>query len=516
MKTNTIAALFLTFAIAGSPVMADAGELSVPAVFQFNKTSILKKKLESARSQIRVENYDAARKTINSIFKIDPDNEEANDLLTTLEKSIEQRRQRWHQEYLAACSQDGTQALQDFVAKYPQSEDVENAKNRINDYTLWQKAKDENTIAAYESYLSHSSVHAYNDEAKAAITDIQAKNEWDACKESGDENKLEAFMNKYPESIYSPTAKRELCLLKGERFYAAKDYDNAFINLDAADKTTAISGEAAEHLKELKDMRTFNSMMASDNADIVKNYFESLSSDSPYYGQMSNHLARLLAPTLSSYSTDYRMDEVLGYAKDEATKQYVERYVNIAKADRARLNRIRRAEARKLWWKDRFMVGWNTFHVDYMDKVMSIGTGVRFRFGRWSDVVNLVFGAEYSYVMHIVKEDYGYSDDYDYDQERITHAVEIPVGLRFNLFRVGSSCKFYVGCNASFGFNFSSASDFYVDKHTTAIEPQIGFASRSLDFGLYYKQYLKDRNLLSYTDKGGNHRVGLFLTWYIW
>lgn len=514
MKTNTIATLFLTFAIAGSPAMADAGELSVPAVLQFNKASILKKKLESARSQIKNENYDAARKTINSIFKIDPDNEEANDLLAELEKGVEERRQRWHREYLSACNQDGTEALQKFIVKYPQSEDVAEAKKRIADYTLWQKAKDENTIAAYESYLSRSSALSFKGEAQAAITAIQAQNEWEACKDSGDENRLEAFVSKYPESDYSPVAKRELCLLKGERFYAAKDYDNAFINLDAADKSAAVSGEAAEHLKTLKEMRVFNCMMASDDADQVKNYFESLGSGSPYYGQMSNHLARLLAPTLSSYSTDYRMDEVLGYAKDEATKQYVERYVNIAKADRARLNRIRRAEARRLWWKDRFMLGWNTFHIDYMDKVMSIGTGVRFRFGRWSDFANLVFGAEYFYVMHIVKDEDSYSDDYDYDQERITHAVEIPVGVRFNLFRIGSSCKFYAGCNVSFGFNFSSASEFYVNKHTTAFEPQIGIASRRLDFGLYYKQYMKDRNLLSYTDKGGNHRVGLFLTWY--
>ena len=95
----------------------------------------------------------------------------------------------------------------------------------------------------------------------------------------------------------------------------------------------------------------------------------------------------------------------------------------------------------------------------------------------------------------------------------VSHQIEIPVGLRFNLFRVTSGCKFYLGCNADFGYNISEGQYFSVNKQTFSIEPQIGFAGRSYDFGIYYKKYLDDKLLFKYTNDY-DQRIGCFLTWY--
>lgn len=159
------------------------------------------------------------------------------------------------------------------------------------------------------------------------------------------------------------------------------------------------------------------------------------------------------------------------------------------------------------------MFGWNTFHLDYMNDVMTLGTGVRFRIGDWSDAVNLLLGAEYSYIMNFDSK----TDYYQYYQEdsKVTHAIEIPVGLRFNLFRIGDYSKFYIGWNGAFGFNLSDGGDFDINKRTISLEPQLGFASKHVDFGIYFKFYLKNYKI--FTDMGMPHdqRCGCFLTWYI-
>ena len=107
--------------------------------------------------------------------------------------------------------------------------------------------------------------------------------------------------------------------------------------------------------------------------------------------------------------------------------------------------------------------------------------------------------------------------DYYWDDSAVltvAHAVEVPVGLRFNLFKTGTYSKFYIGCNAAFGFNFAEGEYFGVNKQTLSIEPQVGFASKNLDFGIYYKKYLKDQGLFKYTNDY-DQRIGCFFTWFL-
>ena len=63
-------------------------------------------------------------------------------------------------------------------------------------------------------------------------------------------------------------------------------------------------------------------------------------------------------------------------------------------------------------------------------------------------------------------------EDYYWDDSSVltvTHAVEVPVGLRFNLFKTGTYSKFYIGCNAAFGFNFAEGDYFGVNKQKTSV-----------------------------------------------
>ena len=286
----------------------------------------------------------------------------------------------------------------------------------------------------------------------------------------------------------------------------------AYSYLKDANNYQTLSGLPAQHLKAINDKREFDDVISSSDVEKVRKYLNTLSSSSPYYNSTSNRLAALLAASLSTYSSDYSMNEAMSYAKDDDTKALVKRYINKVKSDKAYYEHQRKVAAHKAWWKNRFMVGWNVFHLDYLDDIMGVGTGIKFRFGRWSDPVNLLFGAEYSYLMYLDSD-----ADYYWDDSAVltvAHAVEVPVGLRFNLFKTGTYSKFYIGCNAAFGFNFAEGEYFGVNKQTLSIEPQVGFASKNLDFGIYYKKYLKDQGLFKYTNDY-DQRIGCFLTWFL-
>jgi len=510
MKYKFAIILLLILGISGIPNIMPASA-STSSMQQFDKSTMIKKKLADAQKYIANEDYIAAQKTLNSLLKLDPNNTKAKELLEECESGIKKQKQKVLQAYQDACKAGTVSALQNFITIYPTSEYVTNAKSRIDDYKLWQKAKEQNTITSYNSYLSQSAILAFKDDAKDAITTIQSEIEWNNCKASNDEDKINSFIQTYSSSKYVKQAKYRLNILKGERYYASNNYTLAYTYLNDANNFQTLTGVPASHLKSIIEIREFESIISSSDVSKIKSFLNTLSISSPFYVPTSNRLAILLGSALSTISSDNSMDEALAYAKDDETKAAVKRYISKVKADKAYYEHQRKVSARKAWWKNRFMFGWNTFHIDYLDNIISAGTGLRFRFGRWSDPVNLLFGAEYSYLMYL-KGDADYFWEYE-SVLTIAHSIGVPVGLRFNLFKTGRYSKFYIGGNTTFGFNISEGKYFDVNKNTLAIEPLLGFSSKNLDFGIYYKRYFKDKEVFKHIDKF-NQRIGCFLTWF--
>lgn len=479
---------------------------------QFDKSTMIKKKISDAQNYIAKGDYVAAQKTLNSLLKLDPNNSKAKELLDNCKSGIKKKKQLIYQAYIDACNAGTTSSLENFISKYPNSEYVSQAKKRIEDYNMWKKAKEQNTISAYNSYLSNSSILAYKEDANKAIKNIQAETEWNNCKNSNDEDKLNAFVKSFPYSSRINQAKYHINILKGERCYLTNNHTLAYSYLKDANDFQPLSGLPAQHYKAIIEEREFDEVMSSNDVEKVRKYLDALSTSNPYYNKTSNKLAALLGASLSTYSSEYCFNEALSYANDEDTKALVKSYINKIKSDRAYHEHLRKVAARKAWWKNRFMAGWNVFHLDYLDDIMAVGTGLKFRFGRWNDPINLLFGAEYSYLMYIDSDADSYCDDSSV--LTVTQAVEVPVGLRFNLFKTGTYSKFYIGCNAAFGFNFAEGDYFDINKQTLSIEPQLGCASKKLDFGIYYKKYIKDQSIFK-TTNDYDQRIGCFFTWFL-
>ena len=508
MKLVTSLALLLIGMTQTIDVYASPSNVSFQ---QFDKTTIIKKKLSDAEKQISNGNYIAAEKVLNSLLNIDSNNSKAKQLLEECEKGILKQKENERNAFLRACNSNNIYTLKDFISKYPSSEYTSKAKDRINDYSLWQNAKNSNTIDSYNSYLKKSTILAYKDEASDAINSIRAEKEWITCKTTDDDTKLSQFIRSYPKSSRIDEAKFLINVIKGKNYYNSGNYTLAYSYLSTANKYKKLDGDSESYLRALEEKNKYDDIIKSSDVSKVRQYINGLSTTSQYFNSTSNHLALLLGKSLSGYSSEYDMNETLSLAKDESTRRIVNEYISKAKKEKAYYKHQQKVYARKAWWKDRFTVGWNVMHFDYLDDIMAVGTGIRFRFGRWSDVINLVFGAEYSYNMYTDTDAY-YEDEEDAILT-VSHQIEIPVGLRFNLFRVTSGCKFYLGCNADFGYNISEGQYFSVNKQTFSIEPQIGFAGRSYDFGIYYKKYLDDKLLFKYTNDY-DQRIGCFLTWY--
>lgn len=172
MKFNKF---IIVFFVLGMITMSSANNVfaGTMAMQQFDKSTMINKKLSDAQNYIAKGDYVAAQNTLNSLLKIDPNNSKAKELLESCESGIKKQKQLIYQAYLDACNAGTISSLENFISKYPNSEYVLQAKKRIEDYNMWKKAKEQNTISAYNSYLSNSSILAYKEDANKAIKNIR-------------------------------------------------------------------------------------------------------------------------------------------------------------------------------------------------------------------------------------------------------------------------------------------------------------------------------------------------------
>ena len=401
-----------------------------------------------------------------------------------------------------ACA-NGITALNRFILEHPRSMYLSEAQKRIEDYTEWDKAQKQNTKEAYQSYLRESKQLSYQAEAQKAIRVLEAEEAWKLCKDSEAWSDIEKFINAHPDFPKMEEAKYRLNLLKGMRAFELKSYTTAYSYLIKANAFQPLTDLAAEYLQELNGLQLFEENSQSSDISKVTHYLKSLDPNSPFYAPTSNHLAILKGNALNGYSSDDSMEEALSYAKDAETREEVKAKIKTAKAYRANYKR----QKRNNWWKHRLMVGWNVVHWDYMSDIMTAGTGLRFRFGRWDDSFNFICGAEYVYL---------WSTDSDSENSTIGQRISVPVILRLNLYEIGDDTGLYIGCGGDFGFKLKDGdySTWYLlqmNKNSIAVEPQLGLSGVHWDLGVYYKRYLNDYMI---SPIAGNQTIGCFLTWY--
>ena len=516
-----------------TPVLPDASPLwgETLGVNQFEQGTIIRKKLANAERLMREQHdYKNARQLIDEVLKIDPENTNALSLLKELNKLVNLARQTEQQLYEDAVAANTLVALQDFLKRFPGSKYTEEVNRRIADFELWHKAVQAGTISGYQNYLSESNSLAYQAEARAAISMLKEQADWEAIQDSDDPDKFAEFLSRYPNSTLQKTATYRLYMLRGNYFYEAQQTEKALEYYKKATEIAPLTGKAFTHYKELQDKKEYEDVVNTGDVFIMRTYLEHTLQTSPYYPMVSNLLAQTLANKFNYNSTEEDFNEALSYVCDEQTRSTVTYLIAMSRQAKETYERERRQEvetyererrqaAHREWWKTHLRMGWNIVHFDYHKHYMSLGTGLRVRLGIPEDFLNLIAGVEYSWQGYAYKLE----PEYSYEEEEIkfstiANQIEIPVGLRFNIGR-GDGGRFFMGCNADFGFSFGK-DDYELRKKTLALEPQIGFCSgskgenASFELGILYKQYLKGHGIFDNTDEESKMRFGLFMAIY--
>lgn len=471
---------------------------------QFDKTTMIQKKIKSAQKSISEGDFNSAQNTIKSILKLDPNNSIANELQTECEKGIAAQKERIKKAYNNACLEGTATAYKAFVAKYPNSEYIHDVNQRIEDYDMWLFAKNNNTIESYQYYLNNSSRLAYKTEAEEAIYEIKVTQDWIKCKDSNDESLLSAFISNHPKSSNINDAKYRLNILNGERYYNQGNVNLAYSCLKDANDYISLSGKHAEMLKQLNEFKEYDEIAGSSDKDEVKTYLNKISSNSPYYIKASNQYAILLAKALSSYSSEYSYNEALSYTKDESTKNIVKSYIDNVKKQKAYDEHQRKVAAHKRWWKENFKIGiegdvemnideksqYSYSGDDATAALLLYSAGVSFRFGSYRYPFSLTTGVKYRWISY--NPNIGDSSiKQKWDQ--LGGAICVPLNLRLNVCKLSSQSRLFIGGGGEYAFSISPSDKFkdIFEDNYMSLYPMLGAITPNFEISVYWKSYLR-------------------------
>jgi outer membrane protein assembly factor BamD (BamD/ComL family) len=130
---------------------------------------------------------------------------------------------------LAACSnpsadwqkanqQNTVAAYQQFIQQHPNDSRVAQARNRINalqDEQAWTTAQNANTLDAYQQYLQQEPNGMHAADAQDKITGLQQDAAWQSAQSTNTAAGYQDFLQKYPNSPHASDAQDALKKLTG-------------------------------------------------------------------------------------------------------------------------------------------------------------------------------------------------------------------------------------------------------------------------------------------------------------
>lgn len=466
--------LLACLALAGLNAVYAVERPAVTVTIPDNKTEI-EANMRQARHYMEKGDYAKAIEKLNRVLELDSDHAEAKTLLVECRQKVQKQKEAEYAELQKAINKESVQALRDFCERYPRSEYVAQAEKCIQDFELWDEARRLNTKAAYQQYLSASTLQGYKSNAEQAIKAIEADEAWASCRNSKSQTQLENYLNKYPGSKNENEARYELNLVKAEKCYSSGSYNTALGYYNDAANIHSLSGTYLSHYRDAELEVQFEAMKYSNSVSEMRSFLSRVTSSSKYYDPISNRLALTLGSQLSTRSTESDFNTALSYARDKNTRTRVEQYISNVKQRQKEQRRVARRNARRENWKDRFSVGWNIFDCFIGDDVLEMESGLRMRVGKTGDLINFVTGMDLQYFMTST-ESYDY---YGYSISEYNNFMKlgIPATLRVNL--GGENSAFYLGLGAYIWPNWGSSHN-----AAFAIEPQLGLIGKHFDIGL--------------------------------
>lgn len=404
--------------------------------------------------------------------------------------------------YDYACKVETTQAYEAYLKKYSKGRYAQEARGRIEDMELWRKVKSENTISAYKNYINISKNKSYAQLANEAITDLESIETWNHILNSSSKSEIESFIKRYPKSSRLPEANKKLDELAGVELYEQGNLHRAFEKFESAGGRYSLSASNRSKYDECKEYVTFKSLSSSSNESDLMDFLKRYPS-SKYYDQVSNCLALVKAKNLSMFSNSSNYNEVLMYAKDKATRNTVQNYIDNTKKSysrykrQQRINRMRENGGLIKYGFELMDFGYAGLSSTYNQRSLYYNLGFGVKLGNFCSPVQLEMGIKLGVVYTLFDMPayydsyYGYGYSYDEIITKTYFHMPIYTKMKINVCSAGNS-KFYI---AGIGtYNLIKENGYEND---FSVGGGIGFAWKKWDwFALYYKQDIQNKALL--------------------
>lgn len=136
------------------------------------------------------------------------------------------------QDWQHAQQQNTLAAYRTFINKYPDSKQAMKARQRIaqikqqqerqQQQQAWNAARHMNTVVAYRQFLQQYPNSPQADQARQQIADLQRQADWQSVQESQNIQMLQAFAGKYPNSPQASQAQARINQIKAQQAQASK------------------------------------------------------------------------------------------------------------------------------------------------------------------------------------------------------------------------------------------------------------------------------------------------------
>lgn len=462
--------------------------------------------------------YDDALAKAEAVLAIDATNAEALDLKRRCEEALEARRRHEQSVFDRACATGTLEALQQFVKDNPANQYVPAARERMADFARWDRTRAKGTMEAYEQYLASSPTKAFEKEARAAMLLIEAEQVWNSMGDNYTAEGLQLYLTSYPDSPHRAEAAARLDELNGMAAYRRGDYENAYRLLGRARGEITLTLEASHAYNTAADEHDYAAALRAGTMEAWRGYIAG-HPRGRHTAEARDAMALLRLDKLTPFSTESEMTTCRTMAATDATQRRIDTRLATLRSERRAIDRRSRRRAHRRWWNES-LTGGLELGIDFNKDMMSLAGGALVKLGHPGQAVNLETGLRYQYYTQLEEEE-GYVYDPYYGSgsyELSAHYLTVPVYLDFNLFRVGSRSKLFVGGGMEFAFLLSDAStgygeDLFNDRYM-AWQARLGISSPHCYISCFYKRFLPEQGLFIYETDAAEHMGGLSLAFY--
>lgn len=462
--------------------------------------------------------YDDALAKAREVLTIDATHAGALDLKRRCEEAIEEQRRKEEAVFDRACATGTLEALQQFVKDNPANQYVPAARERMADFARWDRTRAAGTMEAYAQYLATSPTKAFEKEARAAMLLIEAEQVWNSMGDNYTAEGLQLYLTSYPDSPHRAEAAARLDELKGMEAYRRRAYEDAYRLLGRARSEITLTLEASHAYNTAADEHDYAAALRAGTMEAWRGYIAG-HPRGRHSAEARDAMALLRLDKLTPFSTESEMTTCRTMAATDATQRRIDTRLATLRSERRAIDRSSRRRAHRRWWNES-LTGGLELGIDFNKDMMSLAGGALVKLGHPGQAVNLETGLRYQYYTQLEEEE-GYVYDPYYGSgsyELSAHYLTVPVYLDFNLCRVGSRSKLFVGGGMEFAFLLSDAStgygeDLFNDRYM-AWQARLGISSPHCYISCFYKRFLPEQGLFIYETDAAEHMGGLSLAFY--